>query len=201
MIKFWNSYGSSLLHLSGFLQSSMEGEGVIEKLRLMSTCLRDGTIKVTVEQGSKLWMGTAIDDESSSFAGVKTPKVCIALFCYNQRHLMLCMIDMGHHGDDTGDIRSLCDGRGEKCGDGTISCKFDRTGYSGQDPSSSDMCRIDVAVDVDFNRSIEGNHTQSLDHFRAATDVERSDHQYLLVPVQVLEETGKSFLGEVKTGP
>jgi len=96
-------------------------------------------------------------------------------------HIVFGVINMRYHRHDTGDQAIFCDRfRDENSGVGVMG-KVTGTTDTVHHMRSHNMGRIDVTVDVDFQRGIDRDQAKTLDNFRMIGNPLRAKQDVILV--------------------
>ena len=81
---------------------------------------------------------------------------------------------MGYVWHDGRDAAFLRDGRTDEDGRVCIACKVGRTANTVHHLGAQDMGRIDIAIDIHFQRSVDGDDTKSAYNLRMVRQLIRS---------------------------
>jgi hypothetical protein len=65
--------------------------------------LKFGFVKVVLQDGFVVWMCALLDDDPSALLGAHTTDIGETLLCDNDVEVVLRLINVRAHGDDTGD--------------------------------------------------------------------------------------------------
>ena len=93
---------------------------------------------------------------------------------------------MGYIGHDGRDGAFLRDGRTDEDGRIGIACKVGGTTNTVHHLGAQDMGRIDIAIDIHFQRSVDGDDTKSAYNLRVIRQLIRSQDDVILVEVDVI---------------
>ncbi|KAI6775942.1 hypothetical protein HG530_002700 [Fusarium avenaceum] len=134
----------NLEHASLLGQGLVQVEGVEEQVGLVAHALLEtlalGLLVVVGEDGLVLGVSALVDDNAGTLAGGQAADVGETLLGDDNVEIVLGLVDMGAHGDDARDTV------------GTV-----------EHAGSADAGRVGVGVDVDLNRGVHANDTETLD--------------------------------------
>lgn len=192
------------LHGTVFLQVDVHLEGVLQGVRLVQGLglgtVEEGSVVVLLQLVSVVRVGTVVDDQRNSLLRCQTSQVGQTKVGDENIQIVLGLVDMGGKWNNTGNTGWV--GLGLTCGWGVhdgqlgVTQEVGRTTKTIQHSGTVDVGGVGVTVDVELDRGVHCNDTQSSDKLWSVRDHLGSQTHLLGENVPVVEELLETVLGQ-----
>lgn len=173
----------------------MPGEGFLQDMRRL-TAARQGPIVVIERLIAIGRIDAIVDDDFRAFARGKCPQIGEAVFGHQNIDVMFVVVAMGDHGNDGRDGAVLGCRLGHEDRHIGVTREIARTADAVHHMRAIDMGGIDIAINVAFQRRIDGDDAEAADDFRMIADLLRTQDQAILVFGDMGEESVGDGLAE-----
>lgn len=182
----------------------MEVKGVEKEMGFMSHALLErlalGLVEVVGEDGLVLGVSALVDDDAGTLAGAEAADVGETLLGDNHVQVVLGLVDVGAHGNNTRDTVGVSLGRSRRGSvhDGVLGVaeEISRTTNSVEHSGAADTGRVGVGVDVNLDRGIHANDTETADDLGGVGNSLASEEDLGSIGVPVVVESLETLGGE-----
>src|SRR5690554_2520477 len=188
------------LHGAFFGQVDVPGEGLVQQVRGMAAALGLGLFEVITGLLLVAWVHAVLDDCLSSLAWRQTTQVGVALLGDDHVHVVVGVVHVGYERYDGGNCAVFRRGSSHKNGDAGVTGKVAGAADTVHHVGAADVGGVDVAVDVYFQRGVEGNDSKTTDQLRVVGDFLRAEHYLASVFFQILGQGINPLLGQGQSG-
>ena len=161
-------------------------------------------VQILAQDGPIVRMRAVFDNAAGAFAGRKAAHVGEPLLSDNDVEVVLCLVDMGAHGDDAGDAGGVGFRRpgGRRVHDGDLggAQEIRRAAEPIEHAGAHDAGAVGVRVHVDFDGGIHPNDAQAADDFGRVGHLLRAQEQLARVSFPARVEALEAVWGEADGG-
>lgn len=160
---------------------------------MLATRCSNSPVQIICELVSVIRVGTVSYDSPCPFDRRKTAQVCNALFRTEDIHIVLRVIYVGAHGNYGTDGTVFCRRTGKENRQISRPGKVPGTANSIHETTATDMCLIDLTIDIKLNGRIHGNSSDAADHFGIIRNFLGSYDDFFPVLIDVFIEMLQPF--------
>ncbi len=143
--------------------------------------------EVVIQRLAVIGVYAVIDNHPGTFPRGQAAQVGQTDFGHKDVDVMLGVVDVADHRHHAGNRPALGDRLGHKHREVCVTREVSGTTDAVHHPCAADVGGVDVAVDVELQRSVDADDAQTTHHFRMVGDLLRAQHQFVLVLLKIAE--------------
>ena len=172
----WNTVNSIFYLFCVFSPVRILHITALSQFRVHSECSLDGVwslgfaagqFEIIPKQLFVVGMRTILDDSLRTFFRTLATKVGNTLFGDDDIYRMLAVVEVRHHRNDSADLTFLSHRRTSEDRDLSVAGEVARAADTVHHLRATDVGRVHVTVNIRLDSRIDGNYTETANHFGA----------------------------------